>query len=87
MWGDPEGLSRHRAQHPRCPQTVQLRAGRGLQLLTAGIRADAEILTAYLDHCLPRTDLRYHQPAALGPAEQRCWTDLQCDFANGWTLG
>ncbi|WP_326790147.1 DUF6000 family protein [Streptomyces sp. NBC_00151] len=93
-----------------------------------GTQADAEILTAYLDHYLPRTDLRYDQPAALGallrldahlgthhaarftepdalwdqwvaalvhlrdhprytPAEQRCWTDLQCDFANGWTLG
>ncbi|MEV7087289.1 DUF6000 family protein [Streptomyces sp. NPDC093085] len=91
-----------------------------------GTHADAEILTAYLDHYLPRTDLRYDQPAALGallrldaqlgthhatrftqpdglwdqwvnalphlhdhpaytPAELRRWTDLQCDFANGWT--
>ncbi|MGW3655844.1 DUF6000 family protein [Streptomyces sp. NPDC005151] len=91
-----------------------------------GTHADAEILTAYLDHYLPRTDLRYDQPAALGallrldaqlgthhadrftepdglwdqwvqalahlqdspyftPAEQRRWTDLQCDFANSWT--
>ncbi|MFF2959421.1 DUF6000 family protein [Streptomyces sp. NPDC057963] len=31
-----------------------------------GTHADAEILTAYLDHYLPRTDLRYDQPAALG---------------------
>jgi hypothetical protein len=31
-----------------------------------GTRADAEILTAYLDRYLPRTDLRYDQPAALG---------------------
>ncbi|WP_418958894.1 DUF6000 family protein [Streptomyces tritici] len=31
-----------------------------------GTPADAEILTAYLDHYLPRTDLRYDQPAALG---------------------
>ncbi|MEU9398424.1 DUF6000 family protein [Streptomyces sp. NPDC048242] len=90
-----------------------------------GTHADAEILTAYLDHYLPRTDLHYDQPAALGallhldarlgthhadrftkpdgswdhwvegvvrlgypgytPAEQRRWTDLRCDFANGWT--
>lgn len=91
-----------------------------------GTHADAEILTAYLDHYLPRTDLRYDQPAALGallrldahlgtghadrftqpdgpwdqwvnalvhlhdhpgytPAEQRRWTDLRCDFADGWT--
>ncbi|KOX02185.1 hypothetical protein ADL04_12970 [Streptomyces sp. NRRL B-3648] len=89
-----------------------------------GTHADAEILTAYLDHYLPRTDLHYDQPAALGallrldallgthtdrftepdglwdewvmgmrrlgypsytPAELRRWTDLQCDFANGWT--
>ncbi|MFJ9938948.1 DUF6000 family protein [Streptomyces erythrochromogenes] len=31
-----------------------------------GTHADAEILTAYLDRYLPRTDLRYDQPAALG---------------------
>ncbi|MFE9797670.1 DUF6000 family protein [Streptomyces goshikiensis] len=31
-----------------------------------GTQADAEILTAYLDHYLPRTDLHYDQPAALG---------------------
>jgi hypothetical protein len=31
-----------------------------------GTHADAEILTTYLDHYLPRTDLRYDQPAALG---------------------
>ncbi|CAM5258860.1 hypothetical protein STENM223S_03035 [Streptomyces tendae] len=31
-----------------------------------GTPADAEILTAYLDRYLPRTDLRYDQPAALG---------------------
>ena len=31
-----------------------------------GTHADAEILTAYLDHYLPRTDLRYDQHAALG---------------------
>ncbi|MFI7366671.1 DUF6000 family protein [Streptomyces sp. NPDC050149] len=87
-----------------------------------GTHADAEILTAYLDRYLPRTDLRYDQPAALGallrldahlgtdhadrfiepdglwdgwvqalahlqdsPAERHRWTDLQCDFAHGWT--
>ncbi|MFJ6689581.1 DUF6000 family protein [Streptomyces sp. NPDC091294] len=90
-----------------------------------GTHADAEILTAYLDRYLPRTDLHYDQPAALGAllrldahlgthhaarfirpgglwnkwvkgvgrlghpshtaAEQRRCTDLQCDFANGWT--
>ncbi|SED51395.1 hypothetical protein SAMN04490357_5019 [Streptomyces misionensis] len=89
-----------------------------------GTHADADILTAYLDHYLPRTDLHYDQPAALGallrldarlgthhadrftepnglwdewvrgaehqgypsytPAEQRRWTDLLCEFANGW---
>ncbi|WP_258873143.1 DUF6000 family protein [Streptomyces sp. M7] len=31
-----------------------------------GTHADAEILTAYLDRYLPRTDLRYDQHAALG---------------------
>ncbi|MFJ8883413.1 DUF6000 family protein [Streptomyces sp. NPDC102402] len=31
-----------------------------------GTHADAEILAAYLDRYLPRTDLRYDQPAALG---------------------
>ncbi|WP_405449327.1 DUF6000 family protein [Streptomyces erythrochromogenes] len=30
-----------------------------------GTHADAEILTAYLDRYLPRTDLRYDQPALL----------------------
>ncbi|MFD8015287.1 DUF6000 family protein [Streptomyces sp. NPDC058955] len=90
-----------------------------------GTHADTEILTAYLDRYLPRTDLHYDQPAALGallrldahlgthhadrftepgglwdewvkgmgrlghpshtPAEVRRWTDLECDFANGWT--
>ncbi|WP_219818893.1 DUF6000 family protein [Streptomyces sp. SM11] len=91
-----------------------------------GTHADAEILTAYLERYLPRTDLRYDQPSALGalhhldaqlgthhadrfpqpdglweqwvnalvhlhdhpayiPAELRRWTDLQYDFANGWT--
>ncbi|MEU2734776.1 DUF6000 family protein [Streptomyces sp. NPDC007095] len=30
-----------------------------------GTHADAEILTSYLDRYLPRTDLRYDQPAAL----------------------
>ncbi|MCX4654922.1 DUF6000 family protein [Streptomyces microflavus] len=99
-----------------------------LALARFGTHADAEILTAYLDRYLPRTDLRYDQPAALGallrldaqldthhatrftqpdglwdqwvnapthlhdhpaytPAELRRWTDLQCDFANGWTRG
>ncbi|MFE5966389.1 DUF6000 family protein [Streptomyces sp. NPDC056463] len=90
-----------------------------------GTHADAEILTAYLDRYLPRTDLDYDQAAALGallrldahlgshhadrftepdgpwdhwvkgvdhlghpshtPDEVRHWTDLHCDFANGWT--
>ncbi|MFG2592024.1 DUF6000 family protein [Streptomyces sp. NPDC048438] len=31
-----------------------------------GTNADAEILASYLDHYLPRTSLRYDQPAALG---------------------
>ncbi|MFF4454675.1 DUF6000 family protein [Streptomyces goshikiensis] len=31
-----------------------------------GTHADAEILTAYLDRYLPRTDLHYDQPEALG---------------------
>ncbi|WP_369146293.1 DUF6000 family protein [Streptomyces sp. R44] len=31
-----------------------------------GTRADAEVLVAYLDRYLPRTDLRYDQPEALG---------------------
>lgn len=31
-----------------------------------GTHADADILTAYLDRYLPRTDLHYDQPAALG---------------------
>lgn len=97
-----------------------------LALARLGTRADSEILTAYLDRYLPRTDLHYDQPAALGallrldaqlgthfadrftepdgpwhhwvkgvgrlgypshsPSELRRWTDLQCDFANGWTL-
>lgn len=95
-------------------------------LARLGTHADAEILTAYLDRYLPRTDLRYDQPEALGallrldahlgthhadrftqpdglweqwvnalvhlqdhpgytPAKQRRWTDLHCDFANGWS--
>ncbi|PWI12037.1 hypothetical protein DIZ27_03640 [Streptomyces sp. NWU339] len=95
-------------------------------LARLGTHADAEILTAYLDRYLPRTDLRYDQPAALGallrldahlgthhadhfiqpeglwdrwvqalvhprdhpgctPAEQHRRTNLQLDFANGWT--
>ncbi|MEU4170780.1 DUF6000 family protein [Streptomyces sp. NPDC026665] len=93
-----------------------------------GTPADAEIISAYLERYLPRTDLYYNQPSALGallrldahlgthhvtrfiepdglwdqwvqvrvrpedrspyaPAEQRRWTDLKCDFADGWTLG
>ncbi|MFD9377367.1 DUF6000 family protein [Streptomyces sp. NPDC059999] len=95
-------------------------------LARLGTHADAEILTSYLDRYLPRTDLRYDQPEALGallrldahlgthnadrftqpdglweqwvnalvhlqdhpgytPAEQRRWTDLHCDFADGWS--
>ncbi|MCP3759198.1 DUF6000 family protein [Streptomyces sp. TBY4] len=90
-----------------------------------GTHADAEILTAYLDRYLPRTDLPYDQPAALGallrldtrlgthhatrytapdglwhpwsratadlghpthtPADLHHWTNLNCDFANGWS--
>lgn len=103
-------------------------SGRGycFALARLGTHADAEILTAYLDRYLPRADLRYDQPDALGallrldvrlgthhtdrftqpdglwdrwvqalvrlsdqpghsPDEQRRWTDLQCDFADGWT--
>ncbi|WP_406356221.1 DUF6000 family protein [Streptomyces sp. NBC_01635] len=43
-------------------------SGRGycFALARLGTHADAEILTAYLDRYLPRTDLRYDQPAALG---------------------
>ncbi|MFI8087249.1 DUF6000 family protein [Streptomyces sp. NPDC086080] len=124
MPGSP-GLRR-----PRRPGTAR-RGGQGrtaaLHQAAArfGTHADAEILTAYLDHYLPRTDLHYDQPAALGallrldallgtrhadrftepdglwdewvkgvgrlgypsyaPAEQRRWTDLHCEFANGWT--
>ncbi|MGW1071361.1 DUF6000 family protein [Streptomyces sp. NPDC002537] len=95
-------------------------------LARLGTHADAEILSAYLDRYLPRTDLRYDQPEALGallrldarlgthhadrftepgglwdrwvqalvhlrdhsgytPGEQRRWTDLLCDFADGWS--
>ncbi|MGW6872486.1 DUF6000 family protein [Streptomyces xanthophaeus] len=95
-------------------------------LARLGTHADAEILATYLDRYLPRTDLRYDQPEALGallrldahlgthhaerftesdglwnqwvdalvhlrddpgytPTELRRWTDLQCDFANGWS--
>ncbi|WP_053684541.1 DUF6000 family protein [Streptomyces sp. XY593] len=90
-----------------------------------GAPADVDILITYLDRYLPRTDLYYDQPAALGallrldsllgthhadrftepdglwdhwvegvarlgypshtPAELRHWTDLHCDFANGWS--
>ncbi|MFJ7956586.1 DUF6000 family protein [Streptomyces sp. NPDC096319] len=35
-------------------------------LARLGTRADAELLVAYLDRYLPRTDLRYEQPTALG---------------------
>ncbi|WP_326813801.1 DUF6000 family protein [Streptomyces sp. NBC_01763] len=43
-------------------------AGRGycFALTRLGTHEDAEILTAYLDHYLPRLDLRYDQPDALG---------------------
>ncbi|WP_225799365.1 DUF6000 family protein [Streptomyces sp. NK15101] len=95
-------------------------------LARLGTRADAEVLAAYLDRYLPRTDLRYDQPQALGallrldaglgtsyagqflspgglwetwvgalphlrdepgftPERLRSWTDLRCDFADGWT--
>ncbi|MFD8210518.1 DUF6000 family protein [Streptomyces sp. NPDC059695] len=95
-------------------------------LARLGTRADAELLTAYLDRYLPRTDLRYDQPKALGsllrldaalgtsyaerflapdglwdtwvgsspllrddpvftPERLRGWSDLRCDFADGWT--
>ncbi|GEC05839.1 hypothetical protein SSP24_34940 [Streptomyces spinoverrucosus] len=60
-----------------------------------GTHADAEILTAYLDRYLPPPTSATTSPAALGavlrdlpaytPEEQRRWTDLRCDFANGWT--
>ncbi|MFJ3271435.1 DUF6000 family protein [Streptomyces sp. NPDC086776] len=35
-------------------------------LARIGTDADPEILTAYLDRYLPRTDLRYDRPATLG---------------------
>ncbi|CAM5391970.1 hypothetical protein STANM337S_01923 [Streptomyces tanashiensis] len=95
-------------------------------LTRLGTHADAELLAAYLDRYLPRTDLRYDQPEALGallrldaglgssyaerflvpdglwdtwvgalpwlrddpgftPERQRWWSDLRCDFADGWT--
>jgi hypothetical protein len=43
-------------------------AGRGFcfALARLGTHEDAEILTAYLDRYLPRTDLRYDQPVAVG---------------------
>ncbi len=43
-------------------------SGRGycFALARLGTHADAEILSSYLDRYLPRTDLRYDQPAALG---------------------
>ncbi|MEW2324151.1 DUF6000 family protein [Streptomyces griseoincarnatus] len=49
-----------------------------------GTHADAEILTAYLDHYLPRTDLRYDQPAALG-ALLRLDTQLGTHHADRFT--
>ncbi|MGW4747845.1 DUF6000 family protein [Streptomyces sp. NPDC004290] len=95
-------------------------------LARLGTRADAELLAAYLDRYLPRTDLRYDQHKALGsllrldaalgtayaerfltpgglwdtwvgvspglrddpaftPEGLRGWSDLRCDFADGWT--
>ncbi|WP_329028691.1 DUF6000 family protein [Streptomyces sp. NBC_01423] len=49
-----------------------------------GTHADAEILTAYLDRYLPRTDLRYDQPAALG-ALLRLDTRLGTHHADRFT--
>ncbi|MEV8330450.1 DUF6000 family protein [Streptomyces niveus] len=49
-----------------------------------GTHADAEILTAYLDRYLPRTDLRYDQPAALG-AFLRLDAHLGTDHADRFT--
>ncbi|MFJ1775819.1 DUF6000 family protein [Streptomyces anulatus] len=49
-----------------------------------GTHADAEILTAYLDRYLPRTDLRYDQPAALG-ALLRLDTQLGAHHATRFT--
>ncbi|WP_405857216.1 DUF6000 family protein [Streptomyces sp. NBC_00090] len=41
-------------------------AGYCFALARLGTRADAELLAAYLDRYLPRTELRYDQPEALG---------------------
>ncbi|MFC9388135.1 DUF6000 family protein [Streptomyces venezuelae] len=101
-------------------------AGYAFALARLGTRADAELLAAYLDRYLPRTELRYDQAPVLGallrldaglgtsyaerftapgglwdewvdalphlhgdpywtPEAQRHWTDLRCDFADGWT--
>jgi hypothetical protein len=61
-------------------------SGRGycFALARFGTHADAEILTAYLDHYLPRTDLRYDQPAALG-ALLRLDTRLGTHHADRFT--
>lgn len=40
--------------------------GHCFALARLGTQANVEILTAYLDRYLPRTDLRYDQPEALG---------------------
>ncbi|MEU2424432.1 DUF6000 family protein [Streptomyces sp. NPDC007851] len=49
-----------------------------------GTHADAEILSAYLDHYLPRTGLRYDQPAALG-ALLRLDAQLSAHHADRFT--
>ncbi|MFE4634937.1 DUF6000 family protein [Streptomyces sp. NPDC056773] len=52
-----------------------------------GTHADAEILTAYLDHYLPRTDLHYDQPAALGALLRTGRRTVRCEVPDGGVMG
>ncbi|MDX2935676.1 DUF6000 family protein [Streptomyces ipomoeae] len=47
-------------------EVVYAGVGYCFALARLGSHEDAEILTAYLNHYLPRTDLHYDQPTALG---------------------
>ncbi|MFF8989293.1 DUF6000 family protein [Streptomyces sp. NPDC014983] len=51
------------APDPRCPAK---RIKPRFALARLDPHADTETLTAYLHHCLPRTDLHYDRPAAPG---------------------